>query len=298
MEFQSNEVKAGAIILAGFFLLVLFLVVIFGINVGETSKEYSSRLNYVGGIAVGSLVKFGGMDVGHVTEISFDEAQPEKIHLRLKVSEQAPIKTDSKAYVTSIGIMANQHIEISSGSPDAPLLPSGGELASKEVLSFTQMAEPLGELSSKTQELLDKIGALFDEENQVNIASMLESMNKMMSAGGQQFVSLMNNLEGLTANLNDLSTGMNELMTNNKGTFDQTLSHLETTTKETSQFISDLRESLRKLDLMMSANSTSIVEIMENFQYASQNFEEFSRIVKERPWLLVRKDAPPERKMP
>ena len=40
------------------------------------------------------------------------------------------------------------------------------------------------------------------------------------------------------------------------------------------------------------------VEIMENFQYASQNFEEFSRLVKERPWLLVRKDAPPERKMP
>jgi hypothetical protein len=37
---------------------------------------------------------------------------------------------------------------------------------------------------------------------------------------------------------------------------------------------------------------------MENFQYASQNKEEFTRTVKERPWLLIRKDAPPERKLP
>lgn len=298
MEFQANEVKAGAIILTGFVLLVVFLVLIFGIDVGEASKEYTTKLNYVGGIAVGSLVKFGGMDVGHVTNISFDPNQPEKILLSLKVSESTPIKTDSKAYVTSIGIMANQHIEISAGSPEAMLLPTGSDLGSKEVLSFTQMAEPLGELSTKSQELMDKFGALFDEENQAHITSMLENLDKMMSDGSTQFVSLMDNLQGLTSNLDNLSKEINDLMTGNKDNFDQTFTHLETTMQETSELISDLRKSLQQVDNMMSANSTSIVEIMENFQYASQNFEEFSRIVKERPWLLVRKDAPPERKMP
>jgi ABC-type transporter Mla subunit MlaD len=87
-------------------------------------------------------------------------------------------------------------------------------------------------------------------------------------------------------------------MKNNRGNLEQTLGHLEKTTQETAELIADLRKTLSNVDNMMTANSASFIEIMENFQYASQNFEEFSRIVKERPWLLVRKAAPPDRKIP
>jgi len=297
MEVSSNEVKAGVIIIAGVGLLVVFLVLIFGVDFGEQTKNYTTKLAYVGGIEVGSLVKYGGMDVGSVTKLDFADQDKSKIRVHIKVKEDTPVRTDSEAYVTSIGIMANQHIELSAGSQDAPLLPPGSELESKEVLSFTQMAEPMGELSAKVQDLMDQVILIFDEQNREHFASMMANMDKILAEGGDQFVNMVNNMDQLTSNLSTISADLKQLMDKNKGNFDETLKHLEETTGETSALISEMRTTLKNFETMLSGNSASVVEIMENFQFASQNLEQLSRLLKERPWLLVRKAAPPERKV-
>lgn len=291
MDFKANEIKAGATIFIAVALLLVFLIAILSINVGEDTKDYLTTLNYVGGIQEGSLVKYGGMDVGTVSEISFPEVEATGIRLKLKINKKTPVRVDSEAFITAIGIMSDLHIEISSGTPGAPLLEPGGVLKSKEVLSFMQMAEPLSDLSSQVQELLAGMRDLFNKENRDHLSSMILHLDAMLADGRQNIVKL-------TGNLATLSKDLNALMTNNKGNVEKTLSNIENTTKETDELIRDLRLTLTKFEGMISTNGTSMVEILENFQFASQNFEEFTRIVKERPWLLIRKDAPPVRKMP
>jgi ABC-type transporter Mla subunit MlaD len=127
---------------------------------------------------------------------------------------------------------------------------------------------------------------------------MLENVDYLLSEGQTHFLNLVTNLEDLSGQLAKLSKDINELMDKNKETFDQTLTHLQTTTEETGQLISELRTTLASFQSALFSNNSSFVEIMENFQLASQNLEEFTRMVKERPWLLVRKAAPPERKLP
>ncbi|MFQ5768957.1 MAG: MlaD family protein [bacterium] len=298
MDFKANEIKAGLMIFASTAIFILLLVAIFGINLGEKTKEYHTYLKYIGGIQKGSLVKYGGMDVGYVTEIDLPGSKETKIGIKIKVDEKTPVRINSKAYVTSIGIMADQHIEISTGSPDAALLPPGSLLDSKDVLSFTQMAEPFGELNTQLQELMTRVVDLFNEENRSHLASMLENVDTLIIDGEKQFINIVQNLDALSSHLAALSSDIDELLEKNKGNLNETLAHLESTTNETSKLISDMRSTLTVLENMMTTNSTSLIEIMENFQYASQNLEEFTRIVKERPWLLVRKAAPPQRKIP
>ncbi|NIR52505.1 MCE family protein [candidate division KSB1 bacterium] len=298
MEYKANEIKAGLMIVSSITILIIFLIAIFGVELGEDTKEYQTYLSYVGGITKGSLVKYGGMNVGHVTEISLPDKDETKIGVRLKVDENTPVRADSKAFVTSIGIMADQHIEISPGSPETQLLPPESTLDSKEVLGFAQMAEPLGELNTQVQELMSRVIDVFSEENRTHFASMIANLDTLVVEGQGHFLKLVTNVEDLTEHLADLSADLNALMDENRGNFDETLTHLQTTTRETSQLISDLRGTLKTFDNMVSANGPGLIEIMENFQFASQNLEEFTRIVKERPWLLVRKAAPPERKIP
>ncbi len=295
---KSNEIKAGATIVVSAIILVAFLIVIFGVDFGEQTKEYQTYLNYIGGIQQGSLVKYGGMDVGSVTEIALPEGDNIQIRLKIKIDDKTPVRIDSKAFVTSIGIMADQHIEISAGSLDSPLLPAGSVIQSKEVLGFAQMAEPLGELNEQVQELLTRVSDVFNEQNREHIGNVLANFDNIMTQGQKQFLSVVQNLDNLTAHMASISEDLNELMDKNKGNFDQTLGHLQKTTEETTKLITDIRQTMRTLENILSANTTSIVDIMENFQYASQNMEEFTRTVKERPWLLIRKDAPPERKLP
>ncbi|MFQ5824532.1 MAG: MlaD family protein [bacterium] len=297
MEFKVNEIKAGLMIFVSFAILILFLVLIFGVNFGENTKEYQTYLQYIGGITKGSLVKYGGMDVGYVTEITLPKSDKTGIGVKIKIDEKTPVKVNSKAYVTSVGIMADPHIEITAGSPDAEFLPDGEVLDSKEVPSFSQMAEPLGELNARLQGLLSRVTQIFNDENQSHFTSMLENMDKLMGDGHVQLLNMMENLEELSGQLADLSKEINHLMDKNEGNIEDTLAHLEKTVKETGEFISDLRKTLAEFQTIMSANSSDIIQIMENFQFASQNLEEFTRMVKERPWLLVRKAAPPERKI-
>ncbi len=281
-------------------VLIAFLIAVFGIEFGKDTKEYQTRLEYVGGILRGSLVKFGGMDVGQVTGIYLPDATGDdtKITVTITVAAETPIRIDSEAYLTATGLMKDQHIEISPGSTDAEFLPAGGTLNSREVLSFTQMAEPLGQLSVQAQQLMTRFMDLFNEDNRAHFSSVIAGMDTLLSDGGTSLLGMVDNLERLTVNLANLSSDFNELLTSNRGNFDETFAQLEETTKETTKFISDLRTTLGVFENMMSSNTTNIAEIMENFQFASQNLEEFTRILKERPWLLVRKAAPPQRKTP
>ncbi|MFQ5707459.1 MAG: MlaD family protein [bacterium] len=298
MEFKANEIKAGLMILISLATLLLFLFVIFGSRIGGETKEYQTYLGYVGGIKKGSLVKYGGMDVGTVVDIAFPNNGTNRIGVRLKIDVKTPVKVDSKAFITSIGIMADPHVEISTGSPRAELLPSGEILESKEVLSLSQMAEPLGDLNAQLQVLLDRVTELFNEDNQAHLASMMANMDQLIGEGQAHFLNVVSNLEELSAQLLDLSKEVDTIMENNKDNFDETLVNLQKTAKETTEIISELHTTLNDLQSMVSANSMSFLEMMENFQFASQNLAEFTRIVKERPWMLIRKDAPPKRKLP
>lgn len=300
MEYSSDEIKVGSILILGFGLFLVFIFVMFGVNWDENKNEYQTFLRQVPGIVEGSLVKFGGMDVGVVTGVALPASGQDDplIALKLSVNDQTPVKMNSLAYVTTIGIMSETHIEISPGTPDSPRLPNGGVLQSKEVLSFSQMAQPFAEMNQKMQVLIERLSGMFDDDNRNNIASAIKSMDRLVTDGGSRLVDLVENLDRLTISMAQASASLNELMEQNKDNFNETFTNLETTTKETSELISDIRESLTRLESSVSANGGSMIDIMENFQYASQNLEEFSRIVKERPWLLVRKAAPPERKLP
>lgn len=297
MDVRADEVKAGLLIVVSLALLSLFLFLIFGINLGQETEQYTTYLGYVGGIQAGTLVKYGGMDVGHVDEILMPDPESSRIGVVLSVDADTPIKVDSRAFITSISLMSDPHIEISTGSPDAALLPPGSILTGKDVLSFTQMAEPLGELNEQVQELLERVVQIFDEENRSHFASMLRQMDSLMVDGRAQFRAVTDNLDSLSRRLTTLSATVNELMTTNRDNLNETLSNLNKTTQETSEAMARVRRMLNNLQGLVDTNSSSIAEIMENFQYASQNLEEFSRMVKERPWMLVRKAAPPEREI-
>ena len=236
------------------------------------------------------------MDAGEVTEIKIPDNKETGILVKLKVDANTPIKTDSRAFVSSVGLMGGKHIEITAGSPDANLLSEGSVIASKKVLSFGRMAEAMGDLNSQLQILVSRANTFFNEERQVQIASMMGNLDTLIKVGRDPFLGSMANLENFSGQLAEMGKNINNLMTKNEVDLDELLSDLMETSKATNILIRDLRSAVGNLETLMESNDQNVSEIIENFQSTSQNLEEFSRILKEQPWLLVRKSAPPERK--
>ena len=285
-------------IVASLLVLAGFLLAIFGVEFGKPTKEYRLFLPYVGGITEGTLVKFLGMDVGQVTEITLPEGNAAGIGITLEVHENTPIRTDSKAFVTSISLMADQHIEITAGSPHAALLPPHSVIASKEVLSFAQMAETLGELNNRTQVLVKRVSDIFDSTNRIHLRSVMGTVDTLLREGRKPLLTTVTNLEKASRQLAEMSADMKTVMDKNKGNLGDILTNLKTTTDATNKLVSQLQATVKNLESMSQSNNSNIAETVRNLQSATQNLAEFTRMLKEQPWLLVRKAAPPERKLP
>jgi phospholipid/cholesterol/gamma-HCH transport system substrate-binding protein len=298
MEYRSNEIKAGILVVVAFIVFVAFLVAMAKVDWERKEKTFTARFSYVGGIVPGSLVRFGGFLVGTVTDIYIAPDDKTKLEIKLTVDDRTPIRVDSEAFMSSVNLMGDFYIEVSTGSPDAELLPSGSRLRTRDVPSFTQLSGPLVELSDQMETLLIRVNDLLRDENRAHISNMLANTDTLLDKSAGNIAGIISNMHALTVQLQNMSSKLDKMMATNTGALENTVKQLNATMARADTLLLSLTQATQSLDGMVSHNQASFYEAMQNLQDATQHFEQFSRSIKERPWNLVRKSNPPERKLP
>lgn len=298
MEYKSNEVKAGALV---FLALVIFFGFVFAITKSTFKtavKTYKCRFQYTNGIQSGSLVRIGGMLIGQVKQLEFPADDNTRVEVTLEVAANAPVKESSEAFITSIGIMGEYYVEITTGSLDSPLLPGDSFLRSKDLAPLAQMGEPLEKVSAQLEELLSHFNELMNEKNRGHITNMIASIDTILQNSQDSSVKLVGNLASLSQKLEKLSDRLDTVMAQNSSTVSEALLQMNSSLAQAESLMVDLSESVTHVNSVISVNEASLYEVLQNLQDASKNFDAFSRRIKEQPWSLVRKSAVPERKLP
>ncbi len=298
MEYRSNEIKAGILVIVAFAVFVAFLVAMAKVDWERKEKTYTARFSYVGGIEAGSLVRYGGFLVGTVTDVNLAADDKTKLEIKLTVDDRVPVRIDSEAFMSSISLMGDFYIEITTGSPTADLLPSGSMLRSRDVPSFTKLSEPLVQLSDQLETLLIRVNDLLRDENRAHISNVLANTDTLFEQSAGDIAGMIANMNALTLQFQSLSGKLDKMMATNTSALEATLTQLNATMTRADTLLLSLNRATQSMDGMVSQNQASFYEAMQNLQDASQHFEQFSRSIKERPWNLVRKSNPPERKLP
>ena len=73
----------------------------------------------VSGLEVGDTVKYMGVDVGMVKDMVIRRNDPSRVQVDVKLSKDAPIKTDTTATLKFKGITGAFFVELSGGKPDS-----------------------------------------------------------------------------------------------------------------------------------------------------------------------------------
>jgi len=76
----------------------------------------------VSGLSVGDPVKYLGVDVGMVKSMAIKADDPTRVEVDIKLRQDAPIKTDTKATLQFKGITGTYYIELGGGSVAAKTL--------------------------------------------------------------------------------------------------------------------------------------------------------------------------------
>ncbi|MBN2412043.1 MCE family protein [candidate division KSB1 bacterium] len=298
MEYKSSELKAGIFIIISVLIFIAFLVVIIGANRWEEKDTYRTRFDFVGGVEKGSLIRYSGMEVGRVVDLYLPEDNSAGVEILMEITKGTPIHSDSRAFITTIGLLGAFYIEITSGSLDAPLLKPGDLISSRNVTAFAQMSDSATEITDELSELLNRFNDLLNEENRENINVMISSLSEISATSTKNMDTVVNNLNEITKNLNKTVQGINNLLAVNDSSITNSVQGLESLVTESNKIVSNLNNMIENMDYHMTQNGDSYSEMMGHLNSLIRNLEIFSQSIKEQPWNLVRKSPLPERELP
>jgi phospholipid/cholesterol/gamma-HCH transport system substrate-binding protein len=305
----TTETKVGAFVLACASVLAFTIVHLVNAQLGAHTSHYRTYLRYAGGIEPGAQVLFGGISVGKITTVRPWTSDPTKIEIQLDVKENTPLNEKSVAKLGLVSVMSGAALSISTGSNDAPRLPAGSIIPSQEAASLdeitdkmagvadnangliTEVRGKLGGISGDARTLLANLNMVTGKANQQKIQAVLDNVNAMIATNRPK-------IDHLTDELNALSQHADETVRNVNGTvidlrepIRSDLANLQSTLLQAKQLLADMQALVR-------ANDYKIDDTIEHLRTATENLDELTDSVKQRPWSLVRIKQPEDRKVP
>ncbi len=145
----SNSVKLGVFVIAGVILLIVAIYFI-----GQKQHMFSSVFRISGvfknvnGLQVGNNIRFSGINVGTVENITIVSDTAVRVDMVIDEDVQKFIKNDATAIIGSEGLMGNKTINIAPGSMDESYIKDQGAIKTMQPVDFDEI---LGQLNATTQ---------------------------------------------------------------------------------------------------------------------------------------------------
>jgi phospholipid/cholesterol/gamma-HCH transport system substrate-binding protein len=169
----------------------------------------SAMFNSVGGLKIGSNVRFGGIDVGTVDDIELVTDTSVQVVMVIQKNVKKFIKKDAKASIGSDGLMGDKVIVLVPGSTGDSAVDEGDSLDSRQPIETDQILASL------------KVSADNAAVITANLADMTNRINHGKGALGKLLhdTTLSTNISSTMKNLKASSEGLNENMEAAKHSF-------------------------------------------------------------------------------
>ena len=181
METRASYALIGASLLAGLAALAAFVVWLGQVQFTREFASYNVVFDgAVNGLSQGGQVRYLGINVGEVTDLSLDRTDPTRVIARIRIDAETPVRVDSKAILDFAGLTGVTFIQIQPGQPGSDLLPkrtgTGDDLPRIET-ELTQLAE----IFEGGQDLLSNAQITLSRLNEVLNAENVESFQKTLA---------------------------------------------------------------------------------------------------------------------
>ena len=306
---MTTEAKVGAFVLGCFAVLAFTVIYLMHAQFSGDTVPYRTYLRYAGGLESGASVLFGGINVGEVTGVRPWASDPTKIEILLAVKQKTPLNEKSVAKLGLTSVMSGASLSITTGSNDAKRLPPGSSIQSQEAASLDEIAGKMatvadsanglivqarGELegiSGDARSLLANLNTVTGPPTQKKIQAVLDRVNGMLATEGPKIDHISDQLIALSQHADDTIQNVNGTVTDVREPIRKDLAELQNTLQQAKQLLSDMQ-------VMVRANDYKIDDTVENLRTATDNLDQLTDSLKQRPWSLIRIKQPKDREVP
>jgi phospholipid/cholesterol/gamma-HCH transport system substrate-binding protein len=226
----------------------------------------------VSGLNIDSPVKFKGVQVGKVENISINPKNSQEIKIKISVIENTPIKKDNYATLGTLGLTGLKYIELKGGSKDSNLIQKNKyneKVIDSKISVLGNLENSSKDISKQLTQLLIQTRILFSNENINNFSELLNA-SKQTALNTQEITQyIVNNENKLTQILNNL----NDLSITSKSSFNN-MSESASSVKKSALKVMELSQKILNevekgsFDLKTISQST-----IDNFNNVLNQFE-------------------------
>ena len=199
---DRERVLVGLFVVVAAAILSVTTLAVWG-GMGRSQISHRLYLKFSGGVQPGTPVRYGGLRIGTVRGVRIDPDDSTRIEINFAVDRDAPIKTDSVARLSSLGLLSDYYIEISTGTPQAARAVPDSVLRSTETTGLASIGDTIDSLVPQIHAALDKL-TLNLEGLQTTISSANDLLNGSNRANIRQALARANDLLSDSATLERL----------------------------------------------------------------------------------------------
>jgi phospholipid/cholesterol/gamma-HCH transport system substrate-binding protein len=180
METRAHHLLIGSFMLAFLVAIVLFVLWLAKSQVDQDIARYNIYFHgSVAGLGVGGDVRFNGIKVGTVSQISIDRENTSRVRVTAEIAADTPIRADSEATLQLQGITGVSFVQISPGSPQAKLIEPvrGGDVSKYPVIHSKPSA--IDALVEAAPELLTRAAKVLSDENLKNLTGFIADLHQI-----------------------------------------------------------------------------------------------------------------------
>jgi phospholipid/cholesterol/gamma-HCH transport system substrate-binding protein len=207
---QKFKVRLGMFIAGG---VALFVLAIFIIgkqkNLFNPVFKVTTTFYNVSGLQVGNNIRFSGINVGTVNNISIVNDSTVEVELLIRKNVRQFIKSDCEVAMGSEGLIGDRLLIITQGSTEAPLVKDGQQLISKEPVEMDAIMASLQVTAINATIISGQLAEIMTHINSGN-----GTLGRLIKDS-----TIAENLNQTVSNLKKSSKGLNENMNAAKENF-------------------------------------------------------------------------------
>jgi phospholipid/cholesterol/gamma-HCH transport system substrate-binding protein len=306
---MSTEAKVGAFVLSCFAVLTFTVIYLLNAQFSGGTVNYRTYLRYAGGLEPGASVLYGGINVGKVTAVRPWATDPTRIEILMEVRKDTPLNEKSVAKLGFVSVMNSAALSITTGRIDAKRLPPGSIIESKEAASLdeiagklatvadsantliTQAQGELNDISGNVNRLLANLDAMTGAPNQKKVQSILDNIDRLVADERPKIERITDQLASVSQHADDTIQNVNGTVTDLRDPMRKDLAELQSALEQAKGL-------LQSMQIIVRANDYKIEDTVENLREASDNLNQFTNSLKQRPWSLIRIRQPEDRQVP
>lgn len=214
-------------------------------STGRGGQEYVIPFDgSVGGLTVGSAVRYMGMHAGNVTDVGLTPGRVDQVEVRIHLNEETPINASTVARIRPQGITGRSYVGLTTTEPTAEVGPAPRD-ASHDVPVLRGKPSQLERAISRLPQVMEHVEGvaanaeqLLNADNRKAVAGTLDNARKLLGPENRESVAA--TLDN-TATLTNKATRLTEQARGTIERLDANLAAMEQTINESTHSVRAVR---------------------------------------------------------